>query len=325
MQDNTLEELLIREHISYESDVDLKKKTWIHRGGRTKFFIMPNDISKLQIIMSYLYTNNIPHLVVGATSNLFILNSTDIPVVISTLKCKSFEIKEGYIECDCGVLVSKLAYQMVNEGIKGFEYLTKLPGTIGGAICNNSSVKSQSNSITTLLVDFDIITPDGIKRLKADDLHLTFRSSDLKKHLLHGTILRARLKVNQGDSAEMRQIVQSNEDERHHILEGPTQNLGCTVHKMYCNGAMPRRYAIPYKLYQKITSLLIGNMDKRKRLNKQFLLTISGHRALLPYVSDKQLITFIWRDERADDYFYEYLAFMKDVCKTDQIEIEVIK
>lgn len=325
MKIDQLETLLLREKIPYETNVNLKTKTWIHRGGNAFYYIKPEDTYSLEIVMIFLYKNEIKHLVVGSTSNLYILNTTDIPVVISTLKCNNYLIKENIIECECGVLVSKLARQMITNSIKGFEYLTKLPGTVGASIYNNSSVKGQHNSITALLVDLDIVTPAGVKKLLPKDLHFSFRSSELKKKLMRGVILKARLKYEKGSREEMEKIAHENEAERNRILEGPVQNLGCTVHKMFSNGPMPRRYEIPLRLYSKMLSVFVKDDIRRKQLKNRFLLFISGHNNLIPYISDKQLITFIWKDERADMLFDEYLQFMKEVCRTDQIEIEIIR
>lgn len=317
--------ILIKEGIPYETQVDLKKKTWIHRGGVAEYFVTPRNVTELGLVMTFLYHNKFKHLVVGNTSNIYILNSTNIPVVVSTIKCNSFNIENGILECDCGVQVAKLARQMIAHGVKGFEYLTKLPGTIGAAICNNSSVKNENNSITSLLIDVEMVTPSGIERLQKADLHLSFRTSDIKRKLKQGVILRARLKAELGDIAKMEGIAKANEEERNRILEGPAHNLGCTVHQMFCNGAMPSKYSRPLNAYSKFLSLFVKDRATQKRCQKTFLLTISGHRNLIPYVSDKQLITFIWRDGDADKYFDEYLCFMREVCKTDRVEIEIIK
>ena len=317
------EKYLSANNIYFEKAVDLKKKTWIHRGGIAKYFVIPVGILQLQAVISLLYQSNIKFLLIGCTSNLYIRNSTDIPVVVSTLKCNKFAIKKGYLECECGLLVSKLAHQMIDRGIKGFEYLTKLPGTVGAAIYNNSSVINQLNSISSLLIDVDLLTPNGNIKINADKLQFEFRSSALKRHILDGIVLSCRLRAEIGDMEILKQIAYKNETERKKMLEGPTQNLGCTVHMMFCNGRMPKRYRLPLRLFSKIASFFI-NGDKLKRAEKKFLLTISGYKRLIPYISDRQMITFVWRDDAADDYFQDYLKFMRDVCKTDKVEIEII-
>jgi hypothetical protein len=44
---------------------------------------------------------------------------------------------------------------------------------------------------------------------------------------------------------------------------------------------------------------------------------------LKPYISDYLSLIYVWKDEKADKYFNEYLEFMKEVYKTDKVEIEI--
>lgn len=315
------ERLLIDGGIEYNVNVDLSKKTWIKRGGKASYFVSPCNASQLKLVVSFLYQNGIPHLVIGSSSNIYILNTTDIPVVVTTLKCNKYAVKDGFVECECGVQVSKLAKQMVEYGIKGFEYLTKLPGTVGAAIYNNSSCKS--NSISELLIDVDCVSPQGLRKMYVDDFHFDFRTSDLKRQRVKGTILKARLKITEGNREELKKQAANNEAERKRTLEGPAQNLGCTVHKPFCNGPMPPKYRIPVMIYSKLLSVFVKDELEQKKRNKSFLLTISGHYNLKPYISDYLILIFVWKDEKADKYFNEYLEFMREVYKTDKVEIEI--
>lgn len=324
MRNKQLDIFLSQNRIPYDTDVDLKKRTWIHRGGMASYFISPENTEQLQSLMSFIFFNNINYLLIGCSSNLYIHNNTDIPVVVSTLMCNSYEIKEDVIECACGTLVGKMANHMINNGIKGFEYLTTLPGTVGAAIYNNSSVKAPQNSIANLLIDVDLLTTEGIKTIPVENLHFTFRSSDLKKHILRGVIIKARLRKEFGNKESLAQIARYNEEERNRILEGPAHNLGCTVNSPFYYGKMPLRYRVPYSAFSRLADLFIKDKQKKSQLKKEFLLQISGYSFLIPYVSDKLILTFIWKDEMADVYFEDYLRFMKDVYKTDQIEIEII-
>lgn len=314
---------LVQRDIPFEEMVDMRKRTWIHRGGVASVYIVPNSALQLESIARYLYVEKISFLVVGHTSNLYIRNSTDIEVVVSTIHCNKYSLVDEYIECECGVSVEKLSKHMVNEGVSGFEYLTELPGTIGGAIYNNSSCKN--NSISALLLDMKFVKNNGeIVILNPEELHYEFRTSDLKKHVLEGTIISVRLRVVPGSKDELQRIAEENVIERKKILDGPSKNLGCTVNRMFSSGIMPPKYRIPCMIFSKVMSMFIHDELRRKRLYKNFLLLISGYRNLQPYVSDKQLIVFVWKDDRADLHFNDYLKFMMDVCGTDKVEIEIM-
>lgn len=322
--DNTkLTDFLQLNGIQYEKDVELSKKTWIHRGGKANFYILPSDVESLEKVCSYLYTNDLPFLLVGHTSNLYIHNDVNLDIVVSTVHCNAFSIQGEVVECECGAAVSKVAKACVNNGLQGLEFLTVLPGTVGAALVNNSSCRD--SSISSLMTEVVFLNSNGERSiLKPSDFSFEFRSSKLKKKQLIGTILIIKLSLKKGDTEKLQQTANENEERRRQKLEGPTQNLGCTVNRTFSKGHMPTVYAIPLKIYTELISLFGSSVSRQKRI-KRFILTISGFKDLIPYISDKQMITFIWRDENADQLFPRYLDFMRRVYMTDHVEIEEIK
>lgn len=59
--------------IQYETNVSLKKRTWIHRGGIAELFITPVNAEELEKVVSFLYSQSIRFQLIGRTSNLYIL------------------------------------------------------------------------------------------------------------------------------------------------------------------------------------------------------------------------------------------------------------
>lgn len=315
-------QVLQKNNIPFEENVDLKKKTWIHRGGIAKLFIVPSNIEELQDCIRFMYKLKQDFLLIGHTSNLYIHNDCNIEVVIATSHCNSFSVKEGLVECDCGAAVSKVAKASIAEGFQGMEYLTTLPGTIAAAIHNNSTVKE--SKVAELLVDLDFIDENGhLRVLKPEDLKFSFRNSALKSSELRGVILKVRLQLQKGNVEQLSDIARRNEERRKQTLEGPVQNLGCTVNRTFSLGKMPRKYELPLNIYSRLIPFFVPK-EKQKAKIKSFILRISGYKELAPYISDKQMITFIWKDENADKLFPRYLQFMKDVYRTDKVEIEEI-
>lgn len=326
MNISVIEAYLTDKAIFYEKDVDLRKKTWIHRGGKALYYIKPQNVGELKDLIIFLNSNSIDYLVVGHTSNIYIRNSSDIDVVVSTLNCNRFEIKKKdgivYLECDCGVSVKQLSLNMIEKGISGFEYLTELPGTVGAAIYNNSSCKT--NSISKLLIEIDLLTNEGEITIQAEDLHFGYRTSDLKQKIIKGTIIRLRLNISYANPILLKQISEEYKRERKSKLEGNSKNLGCTVNRMFSNGGLDLKYLIPLKLYTFYLHLFYRKRSDRIRLYNHALLRITGYSRLIPYVSDKQMITFMWSDDGADEMFNDYIIFMKEKCKTNSVEIEII-
>lgn len=310
--------------ILYETNVDLKKKTWIHRGGVADIFITPSNSDELETLVSFLYTNDIKFLLIGHTSNIYIFNECNLPVVVSTIKCRSFKLDRENIYCEAGVGVIYLSKQMIKCGVCGFEYLTGLPGTVGAALVNNSSCKS--NSISILLRSARVILKDGsIKVFTPEDFKFEFRNSAFKKGDIEGTIISVILKAELGDFEEMRMISIENDQERERLLEGHANNLGCTVNRCFVNGKMPLYLRVILSLHHIYSKIVRKSEPVLLEQKKKILCHVTGYKSIVPYVSSKNPIIFRWLDTGADDAFPLYLEFMKKVYKTDKVEIEIIR
>lgn len=320
--DNTLN-FLNSQGIAYELSVDLKTKTWIRRGGIADIFITPKSASELENVAKYLYANNIKFQLLGHTSNVYILNTTNIPVVVSTRLCNKYEIQDDSIYCEAGASVITLSRNMLAYGIKGFEYLTGLPGTIGAALVNNSSCKT--NSIADLLISAKVLLKHGeIKTYYPDDFGYAFRTSVLKRKEIEGTIISAILRLDYGDISNLQEIAKTNDEERAIILEGYKHNLGCTMNSCFINGSMPPILRLLLFVQTRFYRLIGFKEEIIKDRRKMLLCNLTGYKSIVPYVSSKNPIIFMWLDDRADQAFPKYLEFMRKVYKTDKVEIEII-
>ena len=310
--------------IQYETNVSLKKRTWIHRGGIAELFITPVNAEELEKVVSFLYSQSIKFQLIGHTSNLYILNSCNIPVVVSTSKCRNYSLENGLLYCETGVGVISLSKQMIKHGINGFEYLTGLPGTIGAAIVNNSSCRD--NSIAQLLVSAKVIMKDGsVRTFFPQDFNFKFRMSVFKKHEVDGTIISAILKAEIGDANKLQKIAEDNDKDRAIRLEGHAKNLGCTVNRCFINGNMSLWLRIALFINGLLVKPFIKTEEAQRNQRRNLICLLTGYRAIAPYVSSKNPIIFSWLDDRADTVFPLYLEFMKKVYKTDKIEIEIIR
>lgn len=321
---NNVQAFLDINHIFYEKNVDLKKRTWIHRGGTANLFVSPKSEKELSVIVSYLYKHNIQFLLTGHTSNLYIPNTTNIPIVISTAKCQSYSLKGELLYCEAGVSVIKLSNQLIKQGIKGFEYLTGLPGTVSAALINNSSCKT--NSISNLLISAKVLIKTGdIVEWTSDDFEFSFRSSILKRKEIEGCILSVFLKAQKGDVEELTKIAEANKLNRKNRLDGNAQNLGCIFDEPYCLGPMKTKYKIAELTIRAVGKIFKASNVKINTVTCKVLCKMSHCEEALPYISRKNKMIFIWHDDEADKAFSVYCRFMNEVYRTNKLEIEVIK
>lgn len=321
---NEILTFLDNNHILYETNVDLKKKTWIHRGGIAKVFISPMNEQELCNVVSYLYRYNVKFLLIGHTSNMYILNTTNISVVVSTAKCCSYSLVNNKLYCEAGVSVIKLSMQLIKQGIKGFEYLTGLPGTIGAALVNNSSCKE--HSISDLLIRAKILLKDGkIEYWGPSDFKFQFRSSILKRKEIEGCILSIILNIEKDSAEHLIKIAEENRIDRERRLDGYARNLGCIFDEPFCLGPMKFKYKLVELFFRTIGKIFGISTLKINSVILNILSKISHCEGFLPYVSHKNFIIFMWRDNGADAAFPIYCKFIKEVYRTDKLEIEIIK
>ena len=317
-----LKKFLSDNNIHFEENVDLKKRTWIHRGGNVLVFIKPKTKEELFITAKYIYKNKIPFEIIGHTSNTYFKNEYAPLVVIATAYVNHIEESEHEIICDCGVSVRSLSKQMIFQGVSGFEGLIDLPGTVAASIYNNSSCFNCS--ISNLLISFDLINEHGeIEILSKEDCNFSYRSSILKNRIKKGIILSVKLNKNKGNKDEIVKVSKMNHQKRILFQQSKSYNLGSCFNNFEKKSLSCVILKIVIQLYRFYAFLLRVPYGVRKSKEIKYLLTLTGYRSLFPYVSPKSINCFMWIDENADKAFEDYCKFMKKMYPDSKLEIEI--
>lgn len=320
-----IKEFLDRNNIPYSVNTPLKTKTWIKTGGICNFYIQPQSIKQLEIITQFLFENKIKFEVVGATSNSFFTNQYNPQVVISTLHLNNITQTDNHIICECGVLVSKLARECVQKGIGGFSGLVNLPGTVAAAIYGNASCFGCSlsqllESITILQFD-EQNSQTHTHKLRYEDLKFEHRSSDLKKKIITGVIISIQLKkINSDPQIEIKKAENATR-KRKLSQEKSLNNLGSVYGKLIYRKNI--KNIIAYSIKRLFKTLHLANDGIL--IYKYIQLRQYGYLCLNKYISDKNINTFIWQDEKAEEMFQTYQEFMNKVYINPQLEIEIKK
>lgn len=329
---SSLTTFLENNDIKYFFNQSLKLKTWIHRGPIVPFYIIPDTIEKLRDLICFIEQNGLKYIVVGHTSNIYISDSYQIDVCITTSKLDNWSQKSQYIYCEAGVNVSRLSRWAVDNGLVGFEGLIDLPGTVGAALVNNSSCFSCC--LSNLLIDAQVLIIDHnhgmrITTFAYNDFKYLHRSSIFKRGELRGYVLSARLRATiHSDPNELIKIMQMNSQIRKNTQEGKLNNLG-SIYSSY----KERKLTIDRLGSKKILGIcLFRIVDKTLRKYKFyqirrviFILNLYGYPELRNYISRLNINCFIWRDAEADKMFIKYCEFMNKYAVCGPMEIQVFK
>ena len=314
------------EQLPFEKNVDLKKKTWIHRGGRASYFVIPDTIEHFIQLITRLYKEKQAFKIIGHTSNLYIRNTTDIDIVISTTHLNHFKEENNHYICECGVAIAELSRNAIKQGHSGYEGFINLPGTVASAAVNNAGCFGCR--ISDILLNAEVLCPDGkIRNYTKEQFVYSERSSAFKKGETQGVILQVTLDCFKHESIEiLQERAEANTLYRKTRQEGPKQNLGST-YPIYVMEAFYKNLPLHTRLCLIASTILFRIIRKQRPqsvVNTIILLCSGNYFKLHRYISKHNFGCFVWKDEKADDAFTIYRSFIAKTSGLLDLEIEVI-
>ena len=178
----------LRGRVTYNAP--LKNRSWFRVGGNAEILINPADTEDLAYILKTMPLEW-PYFTIGATSNLLIRDGG--------LQGISFQLRKGFHEiipdreglvAGAACLDMTIAEYAAQIGLTGMEFLSGIPGSIGGAVKMNAG--AHGSDIATIMDWAEILTRNGeLFRLSSSDLKLSYRHSVLPPD---GIVTRVRLR-----------------------------------------------------------------------------------------------------------------------------------
>lgn len=163
-----------------ESNVNLKKYTTYKLNNIADFIIFPENEYQLIKLLKFLNEKKMKYKVIGGGANLIF--DDDYHGVLIKLDCfDKLKIDDTKINVGSGYNLIKLSLKMCKLGLTGMEFSTGIPGTIGGAIFNNSG--AYKSDMGYIVESITVITPSlEIKKMYNKDLNFHYRTSFLKEN-----------------------------------------------------------------------------------------------------------------------------------------------
>ena len=128
-----------KDNILYNED--MKKHTTFKIGGPAECFIKIKTKEQLKEILVFAKENKIQITILGNGSNVLVLDG-GIKGITLTIQIEYLDIKQNnekyQVYIGGGYKLAKLAQYLLKNGISGFEELSGIPGTIGGAVSMNA-------------------------------------------------------------------------------------------------------------------------------------------------------------------------------------------
>jgi UDP-N-acetylmuramate dehydrogenase len=173
--------------------------TWFHVGGPAEALFRPADIKDLAGFLAAL-PRDIPVTVIGVGSNLLVRDG-GIPGVVIRLGRGFVDIvaKGEQVETGAGALDLNVALTAADAGIAGLEFLSGIPGTVGGGFQTNAG--AYGTEFKDALISADAIGRNGeLHTLTPAGMGLSYRHSEVDPDWI---FVKARFKGTAADPAEI--------------------------------------------------------------------------------------------------------------------------
>jgi len=180
-----------------EAGAALAPFTWFRVGGPAEWLARPADAEDLLALLAALDAAT-PLTLLGAASNI-IIRDGGIQGVVLRLPARGFglvQVEADGVIAGAAALDATVAEHAAAAGLAGLEFLSGIPGSIGGAVAMNAG--AYGREIRDALDWAEIATPHGMLRLDAAGLALAYRHAALPPR---GVVTRAKLRAAPGDLA----------------------------------------------------------------------------------------------------------------------------
>ncbi len=163
---------------------DLKKTNWFNIGGKAKVYFKPESLNELASFLKK-FGNQEKIFLLGAGSNILINDGLLNGVVIKL--GKNFSnislMPNKTIVAGSAVLDKKLSEFAANHGIGGLEFLSCIPGTVGGGLRMNSGCFKRE--FKDIVLSVQAIDKTGkIVTIPSSEIQFEYRATNLGKEMI---------------------------------------------------------------------------------------------------------------------------------------------
>ena len=207
-----IKDFLIKESIGdFKIEESLSLHTSYKIGGLCSYFVYPSDIDKLMKLIKFLKDNNIMYRIIGNGSNVIFSSKKFEGVIINLSKINNIKIDDNIIKVDAGYPLIKLSNVCANNSLAGLEFISGIPGNVGGAIYMNAG--AYKSEVSDFLLDVTYLDEDNnLVTKNSNELDFGYRTS-IFKHKKY-IILSATFKLEKGDKNDILELINDRRNRR---------------------------------------------------------------------------------------------------------------
>lgn len=188
-----------------------KYTTW-KIGGNADAMIVPESTQQLTTLITWLYEQHIPWMMVGKGSNMLVSDHGIRGAVIRLGgEFEDVRFHGGEVEAGGGASVVRLSVMAGKQGLTGLEFAGGIPGTVGGAVYMNAG--AHGSDVSRIFKSAEIVLETGeLVTYTAKEMDFAYRNSVL--HGQRGIVAKACFTLDEGDRLEIAAAMAAYKDRR---------------------------------------------------------------------------------------------------------------
>ena len=205
---------------NFTRNVNLSNYSWFNLGGSAEYFYKAKDEKQLIELLREAKKENLKTTILGAGSNTLFRDNGVKGVVIKLGNEFSYTklVNKNILEVGAATLDRKVANYAKENNVGNLEFLSCIPGSIGGAIIMNSGC--YENDISKVLISIRAIDKKKLSsvEIKKEDIKFLYRGTNLSNDLiitsakLKGTVsVKEKIEKKQLDLIEKKKTSQPNQ------------------------------------------------------------------------------------------------------------------
>ena len=174
-------------------NVKLSNYSWFNLGGNAEYFFKANNRNQLKEFLEEARKKRLKTTIIGAGSNILFRDNGVKGVVIKLGRDFSYTkvIDDNIIDVGAATLDRQVANFAKENNLANLEFLSCIPGSVGGAVIMNSGC--YNNDISKVLISIKAVDKNNLSEIeiKKKDIKFLYRGTNLPDNLI---IISAKLK-----------------------------------------------------------------------------------------------------------------------------------
>ena len=204
---------------------NLSKLSWFNLGGPAKVLFRPKSLQELSLFLKEI--KGIKKIkVLGIGSNTLIRDGGFDGIIIKFGNSFSHLslFNSNTIIAGASALDKNVSNFALKNSISGFEFMSCIPGTVGGAVRMSSGC--YGNDISKILISVQVMDFDGnVKAIQSSDIKFYYRGSSLDNNLI---IISATFKGKKDNNLNVQQKINSFMKEKKNTQPSKIKTCGST-------------------------------------------------------------------------------------------------